>query len=49
MAMVSLARDLYARSPDGPREFEEFVRGVGLKFVDQDGEQMLVADLIQKR
>ncbi len=49
MAMVSLARDLYSRQPEGSREFENLVNEFGLKFITEDGRQLDVASLLQKR
>lgn len=46
MAMVSLARDLYSRHPEGTREFGELVRRLGLRVDAGERGQIPLADFL---
>jgi len=47
-AMVSLAKDLYSRQPDGSREFQDLVNALQIKFTDENGQIIDATDLLQQ-
>lgn len=44
MAMTALAEDLYSRVPEGSREFEKFIEGMGPKFRADPGNKITIAN-----
>lgn len=47
LGMTALAKDIYSRSPEGSREFEEFAKSIGLQVVSADGTVLPVADELE--
>lgn len=48
LGMLTLARDLYSRQPDGSHEFLDFMQELGLVIIDKDRNKTDICDELLK-